>query len=156
MKNKILVMFLACLMCFGSIWYGNFEVHAQEEEMNENIDLSYFMGETALIGYADIQTKGVYLSNGRSIISKLSSTMIAAGGTTTAAVKCKVGITSIVERYVNGNWLRVTSWSSTNENAYVAGLSKTLIVPTGNTYRVRSSHYAASDYSSSWTDNLTM
>ena len=42
------------------------------------------------------------------------------------------------------------------ENDVIAVLSKTLIVGTGNTYRVRSAHYAATDVSSSWTDNLTM
>ena len=114
------------------------------------------MGEGALIGYADLQTRGVYLSNVRSMIAKISNTMIGVGGSTTAAVKCKVTVTSIVERYVNGKWARVTSWSATDENAFAVTLSKSLIVATGNTYRVRSAHYAATDVSSSYTDNLTM
>ena len=156
MKKKVAALLLACMMCISGIGYSNFEVHAQEEVQSENIDLSYYMGEGALIGYADLQTRGVYLSNGRSMISKISSTMIGVGGTTTAAVKCKVTITSIVERYVDGKWARVTSWTATNENAVAVALSKSLIVGTGNTYRVRSSHYAASDYSSSWTDALIM
>ena len=156
MKKKVIALLLACMMSMSGIGYSNFEVHAQEEVQNENIDLSYYMGEGALIGYADMQTRGVYLSNGKSIIGKVSNTMIAAGGSTTAAIECKVTITSIVERYVDGKWLRVTSWTKTNENDVIAVLSKTLIVGTGNTYRVRSAHYAASDVSSSWTDALIM
>lgn len=156
MKKRIMTLLLTCMICISGIWYGDYEVHAQEDVQSENIDLSYYMGEGALIGYADLQTRGVYLSNGRSIIAKVSNTMIAAGGTTTAAVKCKVTITSIVERYVDGKWLRVNSWTATNENDVTVALSRTLIVASGNTYRVRSSHYAATDYSSSWTDNLTM
>lgn len=156
MKKKIVALLLACMMCIGGIGYNNFEVHAQEDVESENIDLSYYMGAGALVGYMNNQTRGVYLMNGRSIIAKVSNTMIAAGGTTTAAVKCKVTITSIVERYVDGKWLRVNSWTATNENDVTVALSRTLIVPSGNTYRVRSSHYAASDYSSSYTDGLIM
>lgn len=156
MKKKITALFLVCMMCMSGIGITSLDVHAQEEVQSENIDLSYFMGDTALIGYTDLQTRGVYLSNGKSMIAKISNTMIGVGGSTTAALKCKVTITSIVERYVNGKWLRVTSWTATDENAFVVTLSKSLIVGTGNTYRVRSSHYAASDYSSSWTDALIM
>ena len=43
-----------------------------------------------------------------------------------------------------------------NENAFTAGISKSLVVATNNTYRVRSSHYAETDYSSSFTGSLTL
>lgn len=155
MKKRIAIFLLTCMMCISGVWCGDFETHAVEPQ-GEDIDFSYLMGEGALIGYSQMQTKGVYLSNGRSIISKMSSTKIAAGGTTTAAVKCDVAITSIVERYVNGSWARVTSWSQKNENAYSAGISKSLIVATNNIYRVRSAHYAETDVSSSYTNGLQM
>ena len=154
MKKKVSALLLACMISVSGIWSSDFKVHAQEDVQSENIDLSYFMGDTALIGYADLQTRGVYLVNGRSMISKISNTMIGVGGSTTAAEKCKVTITSIVERYVNGKWARVTSWTATNENAIAVTLSKSLIVASGNTYRVRSSHYAGTDVSSSCTNAL--
>lgn len=155
MKKKIIAVLLACLMCVTGVWYGNMEIHAQEPQ-GQDIDFSYLMNESALIGYADVQTWGVYLVNGMSSINKMGTGLIGAGGTTTAAVKCKVTVTSIVERYVDGKWARVTSWSQTNQNAFSASISKSLIVATGNTYRVRSSHYAATDYSSSCTNGLKM
>lgn len=156
MKKQLAAFLMACMMCLTGIWCGNFEVQAEEEPQGENIDYSYLMGEEALIGYADMQTWGVYLSNGKSIINKISSNTIGAGGTTTAAVKCTVTVACIVERYSNGTWVRVTSWNQTNQNAYTAMISKSLIVATGNTYRVRCGHYAASDYSSSYTSGLKM
>ena len=127
MKKKVLATFLACMLCVSGICCGNLEVQAQEEVQSADIDLSYFMGTGALIGYADMQTRGVYLSNGKSMIAKISNTMIGVGGTTTAAVECKVTVTSIVERYVNGNWLRVTSWTKTNQSDIAVALSKSLI-----------------------------
>ena len=155
MKKKLASFLLACMLGISGVWCGTAEVHA-EEPQGEDIDYSYLMGEGAIIGYAQMQTRGVYLSNGTSVINKISDYKIGVGGTTTAAIKCTVAVTSIVERYVNGSWARVTSWTQTNENAYVAGISKSLIVGTNNIYRVRSAHYAETDVSSSYTNNLHM
>lgn len=155
MSKKIVAVLLACVIYTIGFWSGDVEIHA-EELQGQDIDYSYLMNESALIGYADVQTWGVYLGSGRSIIDKISSTTIGAGGTTTAALKCTVTVTSIVERYVNGKWARVTSWTKTNENAFSASVSKSLIVATGNTYRVRSAHYAHTDVSSSYTSGLIM
>ena len=155
MTKRITAVALAFMLCVAGLGYGSMETHAQEEQ-GEDIDFSYLMNENALVGYADMQTWGVYLSNGKSVINKLGSNMIGAGGTTTAVVRCTVATTSIVERYVDGKWARVTSWTQRNENSFTAAVSKSLIVATGNIYRVRSSHYAASDYSSSYTSGLQM
>ena len=155
MRKRITAILLACMMCVTGFIYGKLEINA-EEPQGQDIDYSYLMNENAFVGYTDMQTWGVYLSNGKSIINKISSNTIGAGGTTTAAVKCKVVVTSIVERYVDGKWARVTSWSQTNENAFSAMVSKSLIVATGNTYRVRSAHYANTDVSSSYTYGLQM
>ena len=155
MKKNLTALFLACVMTITGVWCGGFETRAQEPQSTP-IDYSYLMGEGAFIGFAELQTRGVYLSNGKSIIRKLGTNLIGAGGTTTAAVKCSVTVTSIVERYVDGKWARVTSWTQTNENSYSAGISRSLVVATNNIYRVRSAHYAETDVSSSWTDNLHM
>ncbi len=155
MKKRIVALVLACMMGVAGLGAGTIESQA-EEVQGEEIDYSYLMTEGALIGYAELKTRGVYLMDGTSIISKISSTQIGAGGSTTAAYRCTVRTTSIVERYVDGTWTRVTSFSQTNENAFSATVGRTLIVATDNIYRVRSSHYAATDYSTSYTNGLSL
>ena len=147
-------MLLAAMLCITGIFTMEIQVNAEEE--GEELDYSYLATDSALIGYAIPVTRGVYYANGYSIINKISSTKIGAGGVTNAAVKCKVSITSIVERKTSTGWARVTSWTQTNENAYSAMISKSLTVSTGYYYRVRSTHYAATDVSSSGTDALWM
>lgn len=154
MKQKIVALLLVAFVSICGIYSHKLEVNA--EEMGEDIDFSYLLTEDALVGSADIQTWGVYLAEGNSYISKISSTKIGAGGDTIAAVKCQVSITAIVERLESGSWVRVTSWTSTTASGYAATISKSLTVGTGYYYRVRSHHYAASDGSSSCTNALWM
>lgn len=153
MKHKI-VSFLALIISVCGFW--NVTLESQAEEMGEDINMSYLLTEDALIGYTGMQTRGYYLLNGQSIINKASSTKIGAGGVTNAARYCKVSVLSIVERQTSTGWARVTSWSVTNDYDVTAMVSKTLTVGTGYYYRVRSTHYAASDTSSSWTNALKM
>lgn len=154
MKKK-LMLFLALLMCVTGIWNQNLCVQA-EETIDEDVELSEIMTEDALIGYANLQTKGVYLASGFSIINDAGSGKIGWGGSTHAALKCKVSVNAIVERLVNGSWVRVTSASNTVTSGLTAVVSKTTLVGSGYYYRVRSQHHASSDYSSSWTDALSM
>lgn len=154
MRQKILGILLIVILCVGVVFYDKIDTEA--EDVGEDIEYSELLTEDALIGTMQNQTWGVYLAEGNSIINKISSTKIGAGGNTIAAVKCKVSITSIVERLVNGSWVRVTSWTSTTTSGYSASISKSLTVSTGYYYRVRSSHYAASDGSSSCTSGLWM
>ena len=154
MKQKILGILLIAILCVSVVFYDKIDTKA--EELGEDIEYSELLTEDALIGTMQNQTWGVYLAEGNSIINKISSTKIGAGGNTIATVKCKVSITSIVERLVNGSWVRVTSWTSTTTSGYSASISKSLTVSTGYYYRVRSSHYAASDGSSSCTSGLWM
>ena len=153
MKKRILTLFLALMICFGGIINWKVEVHA--ENTGEIIELSEIMTEDALVGHAENQTWGVYFSDGYSIINKISSTKIGAGGVTNANVKCTVKVNAIVEKKnSSGNWERVTSWSVTNQNAYSAIASKSIIVSSGYYYRVRSHHYAGSDSATSFTSAL--
>lgn len=126
------------------------------EDAGENIDFSYLQTDDALIGYAESQTWGVYLVDGYSIINKISTTKIGAGGVTNAAVKCKVQVAPVVERLSNGTWNYVTSWTVTTASGYSAMASKSITVGTGYYYRVRCTHSAATDVSSSCTDGLWM
>lgn len=156
MKKRVMTFLLACMIGIASWGYGCIDIYAEETNQGQDIDYSYLMGEGALVTYAEMSTRGVYLANGTSVINKISSTTIGAGGSTTAAIKCKVTVTSIVERYIDGKWARVTSWTQTNQNAFSATVSKSLIVATNNVYRVRSAHYANTDVSNSYTNGLQM
>lgn len=152
MKKKILCVIFA--MFFSIIGAMQFDVTTLAVE-SEDIDMSCLMTEDALTGYADNMTWGVYLASGTSTINKISSSKVGAGGTTNAAKKCTVRITSILERKnSSGSWERVISWTQTNENAFSAGISKSVTVPSGYYYRVRSYHYASSDSATSYTNAL--
>ena len=154
MKKRILAVLMMVTIFITGVWSGSFETQAEDE--GEVIDHSYLLTDEALIGYAEAQTWGVYLLSGYSSINKISTNTIGAGGATSAAKLCKVSVTSIVERKTSTGWARVTSWTQTNENAFSAMVSRSLTVGTGYYYRVRSSHYAASDVSSSMTSSLWM
>lgn len=154
MKQRVLAMLLALMICVAGM--SGAEMNVRAEEAGEDIDFSYLTTDSSLIGYAESQTRGIYLAEGSSIINRISSTKIGAGGTTSAVTKCTVSVTSIVERETSTGWARVTSWTQTNESAYTAVVSKSLTVGTGYWYRVRSLHYANSDASSSMTSSLYM
>lgn len=153
MKKRIITVLLALVIGVTGMMSSKVLVKAEGE--TEDITMSELMTEDALVGYAQNQTWGVYFSDGTSVINKISSTKIGAGGVTNASVKCTVKVTAIVERKnSSGTWVRVTSWSQTNENAYSAMASKSLVVASNYYYRVRCNHYAATDSASSYTNAL--
>ena len=154
MRQRLLAMLMAVVLCATCVL--NLEFESNAEEVGESISYSELMTENALVGYAENIARGVYLAEGFSIINKISTTKIGAGGTTNAAVKCKVSTNAIVERLVSGSWARVTSWTTTVESGYSASVSKSLTVTTGYYYRVRCIHYASTDRSSSYTNALGM
>ena len=154
MKQRFLAMVMAIALCVTSVLNLSFDSDA--EEIGVDISFSELMTENALVGYAENITRGVYLGDGYSIINKISSTKIGAGGVTNAAVKCRVSTNAIVERLVSGSWARVTSWTTTVESGYSASVSKSLTVANGYYYRVRCVHYASTDRSGSFTSNLWM
>lgn len=156
MIKKITILLLAGLMCITGTLYQNVEVHAQEP-VNVDIEFSKLLTEDALIAYANpTDSRGVYYANGMSIINDSGAGKIGWGGATHAARTCKVTVNAIVEKLQNGSWARVTSASNTVASGLVATVSKTTLVGSGYYYRVRCQHYAATDYSSSWTDALYM
>lgn len=154
MRKKLVAILLALAFSVCGFWNLNAESYAQEDE--NNTDMSYLMTESSLIGYTENMTRGIYLVNGFSVINRISSTKIGAGGVTNASQYCKVSVTAIVERETSAGWERVTSWTTTSNYGITAAVDRSLNVGTGYYYRVRCSHYAASDYSSSWTDGLRM
>ena len=154
MKKKWMSILVAIMICVSGLFYEGFE--AKAEDVGEDLDFSYLLTEDTLVGTTEMQTWGIYLLEGNSYICKNGTGIIGAGGDTIAATKCQVAVTAIVERKVDGSWVRVTSWTSTKTSGYAASVSKSLSVGTGYYYRVRCSHYAASDVSSSGTDALWM
>ena len=153
MKRKILCALLSVIFCVMGI--VRLDVVASTDVQSEDIEMSELFTEDALIGYAEKQTWGVYLASGNSVINKISSSKVGAGGTTNAAVRCNVSITSILERKnASGSWVRVISWTQDNANAFSAGISKSVTVPSGYYYRVRSYHYASTDSATSYTNAL--
>ena len=153
MKKRILSTLLAFMICITGLINGNVIVDAEGD--TEDVDMSCVMTDDALIGYAQTQTWGVYLSDGYSIINKISSSKAGVGGVTNAAVKCTVKVTTILERKnSSGSWERVNSWTQTNTNAFYAGISKSVTVASGYSYRVRSHHYASTDSATSYSSAL--
>lgn len=151
MKKRLAVLMgILFLGIMGSVVPNN-QVSAQETAEQ---DYSYLLAENVIIGEMSAQTRGVYLSSGMSTIEDPGPGKIISGGITSAARQCKVSINVIVERLVNGNWVRVTSWTATKDYAWTVGSSKTLSVGKGYYYRTRCIHYAASDVSSSITSGL--
>lgn len=154
MKQRIMAMLLALVLCVTGVFYQRFESKA--EDMGQDLDLIYLITEDTLVGNTGNQTRGVYLLEGNSFINAQSSAKIGVGGNTIAASKCKVSVTAIVERKVNGSWVRVTSYTATTESGFSATVSKSLMINRGYYYRVRCLHYAGSDGSSSCTSALWM
>lgn len=157
MKKKIMALLFAFMFAITGIIAGEGKVYAEESIQSvQDVELSEIWTEDALVGYAVLQSRGVYLSDGISIINDAGNNKIGCGGMTTAAKKCKVSVTAIVEKKVNGTWTYVTSWTATNASAYTASISKTLSVGSGYYYRVRCLHSAGTDASSSYTEGMWM
>ena len=154
MKKRFTALFLAVLFVVTGVFIGEQQAFAQESV--ENVAISDIWTEDALIGYAQLINRGVYLAEGVSIINDAGGNRIGCGGYTTAALKCKVSINCVVEKKVNGSWTRVTSWTNTSASAYSVSISKYLSVGSGYYYRVRSTHSAGTDASSSYTEGLWM
>ena len=154
MRKKILAILLVATCLISGVCMNRMEVSAADT--GEDMDVSYLLLDNALVGYAERSTRGVWLVEGYSAINDSGCGKIGCGGVTNAAMRCRVSVNVVVERKSGDSWVRVTQWTKTNETALTASISKYLSVTSGNWYRVRSIHYAASDTSSSWTDALWM
>lgn len=154
MRKRFTALFLAVLFVITGVFVVDQKAFAQESV--ENVAISDIWTEGALVGYAQLINRGVYLEQGVSIINNAGGGRIGCGGITEAAVRCKVSINCVVEKKVNGSWTRVTSWSNTSTSAYSVSVSKYLSVGSGYYYRVRSVHYANTDVSNSYTEGLWM
>lgn len=155
MRKKIVSMIVAISLATGIFtMIPSKEVRAAEEIIT--VDGSVLLEDAEeSVGEMIMQTKGQYLQTGSSKIVRTGVGKITVGGTTIAQREVStIQVSVIVERLVNGSWLRYTSWSASKTNAYSVSTSKTLTVPRGYYYRVRSIHNANSDRGHSNTSGL--
>ena len=121
------------------------------------IDGSYLTHEEESVGYDTKVTRGVDLLAGYSKVVRLGPGVLYAGGSTIAAhVVDEVGIAVMVERAQEGDeqWQYYDSWQKFNQNIDKVSDNRRLEVEGGYYYRVRCTHSANSDMSSSFTDGV--
>ena len=140
MRKKIISLCCAFLLLGGLFGISSSEVQAEEQAMIEG---SYLTQEKESIGFNTGMSRGKDLLTGYSKVVRLGPELLYAGGSTIAAqVVDEVGISVIVERAQEGDdhWDYYDSWQMKVEGDYY--------------YRVRCSHSANSDMSSSFTDGV--
>lgn len=155
MKKKIVAIITVMVMTVGvftTIPSGT--VRAAEEETM--VDGSVLLNDAEeSVGEMEPEARGQYLQTGSSSIGKVGTGKIKVSATTIAQKQVStIKAAVMVERLVNGNWVSYTSWTASKTNAYSLTTSKTLTVPRGYYYRVRSIHSANSDIGNSNTDAL--
>lgn len=155
MRKKLVSMIVAISLATGIFAMIPAEQAKAAEEII-TVDGSALLEDAEeSIGNMIVQTKGQYLQSGSSSIGKIGAGKIKVSATTIAQQKVdKIKVSVIVERLVNGSWLRYTSWSASKTNAYFLTSAKELTVPRGYYYRVRSIHNANSDIGNSNTSGL--
>ena len=147
-------MCLAVMLVGGLSMTSMQEVKAAEGKV---IDGSVLTHDEESIGYDTKITRGEDLLTGYSKCTKLGKGKIYAGGTTIAAhVVESVQIAVIVERAKeeDNEWTTYDGWQKENLNNNRVMSNRTLYVDGGYYYRVRCTHVANSDMSSSFTDGI--
>ena len=153
MKKKILSLCCALLLTAGLFGISYEEVRAEQPM----IDGSYLTHEEESIGSAINMTRGVDLLTGYSKVVRLGPGLLYAGGSTIAAeIVDEVGISVMVERAQLGDteWEFYDGWQKYNQNTDKVSDNRRLVVEGDYYYRVRCTHSANSDMSSSFTDGV--
>lgn len=143
--KKIVSCILATVLTVGTVCYPAKTVFASEINAEK----------TKSEGYTDVVPCGQYLQLGKSDITKLGTGKIYAKGRTiahTTVSKISVGVR--VERLLGNAWVQQDYFSASKTNIDMVAASKTLTVPIGYFYRVKSIHGANTDSSSSVTEGL--
>ncbi|MDD6216535.1 MAG: DUF6147 family protein [Roseburia sp.] len=156
MRKKTKIISIACVMAlmFSMLSVG---MNVQAEENLPQIDGSYLTQESESIGYDTKITRGEDLLTGYSKCVKLANGKLYVGGSTIAAHTVeRVGIAVTVERAQEGDeeWEGYDGWISFNENADKISSNRQLDAEGGYYYRVRCTHSAGNDMSSSFTDGI--
>ena len=154
MKKKIVSVCLTTVLVGGLSMTSMLEARAAEGKVIDGSELTH---EEESIGYDTKITRGEDLLTGYSKCTKLGDGKIYAGGTTIAAQVVKsVQIVVIVERAKEDDteWSYYDDWRKENKNTNRAMSNRTLYVDGGYYYRVRCTHVANSDMSSSFTNGV--
>ncbi|XCP85440.1 DUF6147 family protein [Roseburia hominis] len=148
--KKLISVILCFMLCLGM---GNKAMAVENEEC---IDGSYLTNDDSSEVTVGAVSRGIYLKSGTSIINKQGTGKIGAGGDTVGQkIVSKITVVVQVERLENGRWYTYgSSWSATNYNSAYVSTSKVKTVATGYYYRVRCTHYANSDVSTSCTNGI--
>lgn len=147
-------------MCLAAMLVGGLSMTSVQETRaaeSKVIDGSKLTHEEESIGYDTKTTRAGALLSGYSKCTKLGEGKIYAGGTTIATeVVDSVQIGVIVERAKEEDtkWTAYDGWKKENKNTNRASSNRTLYVEGGYYYRVRCTHVANSDMSSSFTDGI--
>ena len=153
MKKKIMSVCLTAMLV-GGLSMTSMQARAAEGKVIDGSELTH---EEESIGYDTKITRGEDLLTGYSKCTKLDHGKIYAGGTTVARQVVKsVQIAVIVERAKEEDkeWSYYDNWKKENKNTNRAMSNRTLYVDGGYYYRVRCTHVANSDMSSSFTDGI--
>ena len=132
-------------------------INVRAQEQMSMVDGSYLTHEEEATGSAILIMRGEELQSGTSKINKPATGVINAGGTTTAHRSVKeIGVAVVVERLKSGSssWYYYKSWEAVKTNASSVMSSKRLTVSGGYYYRVRCTHWANSEVSSSFTSGI--
>ncbi|MBS5129190.1 MAG: hypothetical protein KHZ01_01685 [Lachnospiraceae bacterium] len=145
--KKAITYFMALTLVLGSIGTSSIISLAKEKE-----NLSK---ESYAEGSLEVMPYGAYLRAGTSSINKTGTGKIYAKGVTLGeGTVSKLSVSVRVERLLGNAWVQQDYFAATKYNANNVAASKTLTVPIGYFYRVKSIHGANTDSSSSWTEGL--
>ncbi len=155
MRKKVLSVCCTFLLLLSMLLISVNDTQAASG--NPILDGSYLTHDEESIGYATQLTKGVDLLASYSKCVRLGPGKIYAGGTTIAAREVDyVKISVLVERAKeqDTSWTFYAGWHKENPNADRVSSNRTLEVEGGYYYRVRCTHSANYDLSSSFTNGV--
>lgn len=156
MRKKTKIISVACVMAL-MLSMLSVGMNVQAEENLPQIEGSYLTHESESVGYDTKITRGADLLTGYSKCVRLANGKLYVGGSTIAAqTVARVGVGVTVERAQEGDesWEYYDGWIKFNENADMVSSNKQVDVEGGYYYRVRCTHSANDDVSSSFTDGL--
>lgn len=154
-KRKIMSVCFALLLMMNMLLISTTNVKASSND--PILDGSYLTHDDESIGYDMKITRGEDLLTGYSKCVRLGPGKIYAGGTTIAEHTVdSVQVAVIVERAQEDDteWSYYDSWQKENLNMDRVASNRSLDVEGGYYYRVRCTHAANSDMSSSFTDGI--
>ncbi len=155
MKRRLLSLSCTLLLMLGIISVVTIDSYASEEM--PMIDGSYLTHDDESVGYDTKITRGEDLLTGYSKCVELGPGELYAGGTTIAAHTVEdIGLTVNIERAQKGDdrWSGYTVWQKYRQNVDRVSANKYVEVEGGYYYRVRCTHSANSDMSSSFTNGV--